>query len=618
MNEQQKRLPYSYEVGVVAAWREQLAEAAENPWLASVLLKYGERILRRFVYFYQQLRGLSRRARRHIQRKLALSLGAAALLLALSSIQVPLAYGNSINVAASEVAINDNGVCSLIEAIENANDTVTGQPHDDCAAGDPAGADTINLPAGSTFTLDSVHSGKNGLPVITSQITIEGNGATIQRDGAAPQFRILEVDGSGANNGDLTLKKATISAGDVSGSGGGVHNYRGTVSVESSTISGNTASDDGGGVSNFLYGMVTIENSTISGNSVSSSSYGGGGVSNFLYGMVTIENSTISGNSASSFYGGAGVCNFGGMVSIENSTISGNSASHGGGGGVSNLLYGTVSIENSTISGNTTSRDGGGVATYNGETTINNSTISGNTASYYGGGVYNYEGTVSIGNSTISGNSAYWGGGVDNYEGTVSIENSTISGNSAYYGGGVCNYAEAGAATVTIGHSIVSGNTATADGNEVWNKDTVNANDYNLFGYDDNDGLFGCLALPGATDIAPAAGVQVADILDALADNGGPTETHALVPGSPAIDAGDPAFTPPPTFDQRGPGFPRVVNGVIDIGAYEVQLPPVPIGGIAVPVDKVGLLAPWMGLAGLVATAVAAVAARLRRSIQSQ
>ena len=360
--------------------------------------------------------------------------------------------------------------------------------------------------------------------------------------------------------------------------------------------------------------MVSIENSTISGNSTSYG--GGGGVSNLWYGTVSIENSTISGNTADS---GGGVFNFlYGMVSIENSTISGNSASHGGGGGVSNLLYGTVSIENSTISGNTTSRDGGGVATYNGETTINNSTISGNTASYYGGGVYNYEGTVSIGNSTISGNSAYWGGGVDNYEGTVSIENSTISGNSAYYGGGVCNYAEAGAATVTIGHSIVSGNTATADGNEVWNKDTVNANDYNLFGYDDNDGLFGCLALPGATDIAPAAGVQVADILDALADNGGPTETHALVPGSPAIDAGDPAFTPPPTFDQRGPGFPRVVNGVIDIGAYEVQLPPVPIGGIAVPVDKVGLLAPWMGLAGLVATAVAAVAARLRRSIQSQ
>jgi len=222
-------------------------------------------------------------------------------------------------------------------------------------------------------------------------------------------------------------------------------------------------------------------------------------------------------------------------------------------------------------------------------------------------------GTVSIENSTISGNSASYGGGVLNWlgDGTVNIENSTISGNSAYWGGGVLNLD----GTVNFSHSIVSGNTATDDGNEVWNNDTVNANDYNLFGYDDNDGLFGCLALPGATDIAPAAGVQVADILDALADNGGPTETHALVPGSPAIDAGDPAFTPPPTFDQRGPGFPRVVNGVIDIGAYEVQLPPVPIGGIAVAVDKVGLLAPWMGLAALAATAVAAVAARLRRSI---
>src|SRR5205823_7880339 len=60
-------------------------------------------------------------------------------------------------------------------------------------------------------------------------------------------------------------------------------------------------------------------------------------------------------------------------------------------------------------------------------------------------------------------------------------------------------------------------------------------------------------------------------LLGPLQNNGGPTFTHSLLPGSPAIDAGDPNFTPPPFFDQRGPGFNRVVNGRIDIGSFEVQ-----------------------------------------------
>ena len=65
-------------------------------------------------------------------------------------------------------------------------------------------------------------------------------------------------------------------------------------------------------------------------------------------------------------------------------------------------------------------------------------------------------------------------------------------------------------------------------------------------------------------------------MLGPLQDNGGPTFTHALLPGSPAIDAGDPSFTPPPDFDQRGPGYPRVGNERIDIGSFEVQPPAAP------------------------------------------
>jgi hypothetical protein len=69
----------------------------------------------------------------------------------------------------------------------------------------------------------------------------------------------------------------------------------------------------------------------------------------------------------------------------------------------------------------------------------------------------------------------------------------------------------------------------------------------------------------------PGDQINTDPLLGPLQNNGGPTLTHALSLGSPAIDAGDPSFTPPPLYDQRGPGFWRVRNGRIDIGSFEVQ-----------------------------------------------
>ena len=204
-----------------------------------------------------------------------------------------------------------------------------------------------------------------------------------------------------------------------------------------------------------------------------------------------------------------------------------------------------------------------------------NSTISGNTGSY-GGGVGNFGGTFTVLNSTISGNSAIVrGGGVANYGGTLTVLNSTISGNSAALGGGVaCQLG----GTLTLARTLVSGNTAPT-GPEIFNyvaSGTVLADNHNLFGVDGTAGVEGFS--PGATDIVPPAGVLLPDILDpTLAFNGGPTQTHALVPGSPAIDAGGPVCTDangdPLLTDQRGK--PRVVDGdgdgtaACDIGAFE-------------------------------------------------
>jgi hypothetical protein len=307
-----------------------------------------------------------------------------------------------------------------------------------------------------------------------------------------------------------------------------------------------------------------------------------------------------------------------------------------------------LTIESSTVSGNTASLDGGGVWNSGSDhgtalATIEDSTISGNTGTDDGGGVHNMSytyyddssATVFINQCTISGNDAGGdGGGVKNDNlsasislvpppdaATVNLSHATVSDNAASgYGGGVYNYQ----GTVDMGHIVLSGNTAMQKGNEIYNYEgVVNGGDHNLFGHGDETDADAFAGGPvftptvptdiNATQAPTGTNVPLGDILARLADNGGPTETHALVPDSPAIDAGDPAFTPPPDFDQRGPGFPRVAYGVIDIGAYEAQ-PPAAVGGATVPPDGLAVLARSAGvLASLMGVLGSGVALSRRR-----
>ena len=254
-------------------------------------------------------------------------------------------------------------------------------------------------------------------------------------------------------------------------------------------------------------------------------------------GDLTIQSVTLSG-------GYWGLWNTG-TTSIKDSIISGNTGS-----GVAN--GGTLTVESSTISGNT----GGGVSNSN-VLNITNSTISGNTSNYSGGGVSNVGGRLTIANSTISGNRANRAGGVSN---------------SQYY----CFYyfcTEPG--SLTLNNSLIAGNQA-AVAPEIENdaSSIVTANNFNLFGANGNAGVTGFT--PGPTDIVPT--VSLAQILGPLKNNGGPTQTHALVAGSPAIDAGDPggcrdSSGAPLQTDQRG--FVRNIDGNsdgtarCDIGAVE-------------------------------------------------
>jgi hypothetical protein len=239
-----------------------------------------------------------------------------------------------------------------------------------------------------------------------------------------------------------------------------------------------------------------------------------------------------------------------GSVTISDLTI--RNGQGGFGGGILNNGGAVLTVINSTLSGNAAAFGGGA---YNGGgLTIVNSTLSGNMATSEGGGVYNAT-TLTISNSTFSGNVAHGSGGGCINGGMLLITNSTLSGNSAVdVGGGVYNLG-----TFDIGNTILKGSDSGANINSNGGG-TVTSLGYNI----SSDNGSGYLTGPGDQ-------INTDPLLGPLQDNGGPTFTHALLPGSPAIDAGNPTFTPPPFYDQRGPGYPRVANGRIDKGSFEVQ-----------------------------------------------
>ena len=425
---------------------------------------------------------------------------------------------------------NDSGPGSLRQAFFDAND-----------------GDTINFDSslnGQRITLTS------GELNVDKDVTISGPGAkNLAVDGNA-QSRVFYINPGKT----VTIDGLTVANGvNNFESGGGIYNNAAALTVTNCTISGNsTYAGGGGGIANHADSpggaTLTVTNCTFSGNSAL---HGGGAIGN--RGTLTVTNCIISGNSAS-FGGGLAnrAFNQDATLTVTNCTISGNSVS-GGGGGIGNIAdsegSATLTIANCTISGNSVSgARGGGI-----------SNIAFNASSA----------TLMTTNSTISGNLAYNGGGGINNEAfnasgdaTLTITNSTLSGNSADYdGGGISNFGQA--AGLELGSTIFD---AGNSGENIFNSaGTVTSLGYNVSS-DDGGGF-----LTGDGDQ-----IKTDPLLGPLQDNGGPTFTHALLPGSPAIDAGDPNFTPPPDYDQRGPGFDRVVNGRTDVGSFEVQSAPTP------------------------------------------
>jgi hypothetical protein len=269
---------------------------------------------------------------------------------------------------------------------------------------------------------------------------------------------------------------------------------------------------------------------------------------------------------------GGGILNEGGnfaALRVINCTLVGNSAAFGG--GIFNF-NGTLTVHKCTIENDTALFNGGGIANsaFNGaaKSIITNSTISG-FANANGGCIVNGAtgsalsiASVTVSNSTLLGFALGNGGAIANAcdppnIARLTITNTTINESSAD-GNGNSIY-NAGAAEFEIGSTILSLNQATP-GVNIFNSGRATSLGYNLC----DDDCAGILTRPGDQ-------INTDPELFHLQDNGGPTFTCKPLPHSPAINAGDPNFTPPPFFDQRGPAFQRVSGGRIDIGSVEVQ-----------------------------------------------
>ncbi|MFW9257253.1 beta strand repeat-containing protein [Nostoc sp. CALU 546] len=431
----------------------------------------------------------------------------------------------------------NNGITTLREAINLANAT----PGDDVITF--GGVFTDNTPDVITLT--------SGQLTITDDLTILGTGSSLLTVSGNNASRVFEISGLVT---DVSIDGLAIANGNDSGI---KTNNNAILSLTNSTVSDNT----GSGIFNETYTNVSLTNSTVSDNT-------GSGIFNGGYSNLSISNSTVSGNT------GSGIFNEGGTVSLTNSIVSSNTES-----GIFNTITGippfilnpgNIRLTNSTVSGNTKT----GIYNRDSILWLNNSTVSNNT----GSGISNLSiqdeyifssSSATLTNSTVFGNTnTTEGGGIYNND-ALTLINTTITNNTADSnadgtgdGGGVFN----DGGTITVGNSIIAGNFDNSTSSNITPDVAGSFSDSgnNLVG--NNTGSTGLttstLVGTNASPINPQ--------LSPLQNNGGATLTQALLAGSPAIDAGNNSLVSAST-DQRGPGFDRISNGVVDIGAYEVQ-----------------------------------------------
>ncbi len=373
------------------------------------------------------------------------------------------------------------------------------------------------------------------------------------------------------NSGMLSIADATISTntaanvpilpGEGAGGFGGGINNTGTLAVVDTAFSGNSGVGSAGAILNS--GTLSVTDCSFAGNTGGGYMSPAGAIGNS--GSATVSGSTFTGNT--SYNGGGGISNSG-TFSLTSSTLAGNSAFNNVGGGINNS--GTMSISTTTFTGNSNQGPGGAIDN-SGGLTVSASTFADNSAI----SSFNYPGVFDLGD----------GGGIDN-GGTLSITNTTFNGNSASIGntdqggsgGAIFNGGTLSVTYVTIADNSVKGDGSAGggigisagsniavmfidsifDNPEGGNISGGSASNFQSLGHNlfsDNPGV----------PLDPTDLINVDPLLGPLAANGGPTQTMALLPGSPAIDAG--IAVSGVTTDQRGITRPK--GSSPDIGAFE-------------------------------------------------
>jgi len=429
--------------------------------------------------------------------------------------------------------------------------------------------------------------------VVTSQITINGHGASIAHYmDYKPQDHVMVVQAGG----NLTLNQVTITRGSVGDAevmpgvvdprniGGGILNY-GILTVNDATFSENTAwvwnVDRGAGGAIFNYGTLNVHHSTFSNNGAHDY---GDAIAN-AGGTVTITDSTFEDNYNTHGsviyiigYGGA-IYSDGGTVSVDGSTFESNHTSQGG--AVTNWS-GTVNVTKrlfkNNIAGHTADCCGGGAILNRDQMTVSTSTFGGNHSEFEAGAIFN-QGVLSVSRSTFANNSSSNSGGGIYAWGEVTLGNDTFTSNSGISGSAVVM---AGNGHLMMVNNTIAGNTTPGGSGgaihlgqgQITLKNTIIANNTpdNCAGYALTDGG-GNLTWPAEGNDCIYSGFQVGDSwLAALADNGGPNQTLWPQIGSAAVNHGDDAVcaaVPVGSMDQRGVSRPAGAH--CDIGAVEVD-----------------------------------------------